>query len=70
MKFQAMQHTARSARQRAGRYLTPALALFVAAGCDTDVTNPGPVQDEFLDSLNAHSAVVTGAGPRRVTTSA
>ena len=53
MKFQTMQHTV--------RYLAPALALMVAAGCDTSVTNPGPVQDEFLDSLNAHQAVVTGA---------
>lgn len=53
MKFQTMRHT--------GRYLAPALALMVAAGCDTSVTNPGPVQDEFLDSLNAHQAVVTGA---------
>ena len=53
MKFQTMQHTA--------RYLAPAMALVIAAGCDTSVTNPGPVQDEFLDSLNAHGAVVTGA---------
>ena len=40
----------------------PALAFLVATGCDTSVTNPGPVQDEFLDSLSAHSAIVTGAG--------
>ena len=53
--------TYHSRARRPGTYLMPALALFVAAGCDTDVTNPGPVQDEFLDSLNAHSAVVTGA---------
>ena len=53
MKFLTMQHTT--------RYLAPALALMIAAGCDTSVTNPGPVQDEFLDSLNAHQAVVTGA---------
>ena len=61
MKFQTMQHTTRSARQRAGHYLAPALALMIATGCDTSVTNPGPVQDEFLDSLNAHQAVVMGA---------
>ena len=60
MKFQTMQHTA-SPAQRAGRYLAPALAFMITAGCDTSVTNPGPVQDEFLDSLNAHGAVVTGA---------
>ena len=53
--------THHSRARRPGTYLVPALALFVAAGCDTSVTNPGPVQDEFLDSLNAHQAVVKGA---------
>ena len=53
--------TYHSRARRPGTYLVPALALFVAAGCDTDVTNPGPVQDQFLDSLNAHAAVVKGA---------
>ena len=53
-------HNAHPARRRAG-VLLPALALFVAAGCDTSVTNPGPVQDELLDSLNAHEAIVRGA---------
>ena len=53
-------HNAHPARRRAG-VLLPALALFVAAGCDTDITNPGPVPDAFLDDITAHKAVVTGA---------
>lgn len=37
-----------------------ALATLVA--CGTDVTNPGPVQDQFLDSEDAYPAVVNGMG--------
>src|ERR1044071_474390 len=33
----------------------------LAAGCDYRVTNPGPVQDESLNTTLAHDAVVTGA---------
>src|SRR5688572_18685201 len=29
--------------------------------CDLDVSNPGPVQDEFLNDPAAHAAAVTGA---------
>ncbi len=36
-----------------------ALAL---AACDTSVTNPGPVQDGFLDSQEAQPAIVAGMG--------
>lgn len=36
------------------------LALSIFAGCD--VTNPGPVQDEFLNLKPAHQALVNGAG--------
>ncbi len=43
------------------RVLAPALAVLAVAACDFEVTNPGPTQDSFLDSLNAHDAVVTGA---------
>ena len=39
-----------------------ALLLLVAAACDTTVTNPGPVQDEFLADRNAATAMVNGAG--------
>jgi hypothetical protein len=39
------------------------LALLLATvSCDTTVTNPGPVQDDFLTDRNAASAMVNGAG--------
>jgi hypothetical protein len=41
------------------------LALAAAAACDTNVSNPGPVQDEFLAGQNiyaAATALVNGAG--------
>lgn len=39
-----------------------ALLLVATAACDTTVTNPGPVQDEFLTDRNAAAAMVNGAG--------
>lgn len=39
-----------------------ALLLIATAACDTTVTNPGPVQDDFLADRNAASAMVNGAG--------
>ena len=36
--------------------------LLTTAACDTTVTNPGPVQDEFLADRNAAAAMVNGAG--------
>ncbi len=39
-----------------------ALMLLATAACDTTVTNPGPVQDEFLLDRNAATAMVNGAG--------
>jgi hypothetical protein len=38
--------------------------LLIAApmACDTNVSNPGPVQDEFLNDRNAAAAMVSGAG--------
>lgn len=44
------------------RSIGATLLLFVAAACDTTVTNPGPVQDEFLTDRNAATAMVNGAG--------
>lgn len=40
----------------------PVAALALAAGCDLQVTNPGPVQARFLDDPAALTAVVNGAG--------
>lgn len=51
-------HDKQRSRLRWGVYLLAAATL---VGCDTSVTNPGPVQDEFLDSLIAHVAVVRGS---------
>lgn len=44
---------------------TVALAVLLMGApiaCDTNVSNPGPVQDEFLDDRNAAAAMVNGAG--------
>ena len=38
------------------------LLLALPAACDTNVSNPGPVQDEFLNDRNAATAMVNGAG--------
>ena len=51
-------HDKQRSRPRWGVYVIAAATL---VGCDTSVTNPGPVQDEFLDSLIAHVAVVRGS---------
>ncbi len=45
---------------RGGGSLLAAAVLTVAA-CDTEILNPGPVEDQFLDSLLAHEGVVRGA---------
>lgn len=37
-------------------------ALVALAACDTTVTNPGPVPDEFLDDPTAQTAIVNGMG--------
>lgn len=38
------------------------LLLATTIACDTTVTNPGPVQDEFLADRNAAAAMVSGSG--------
>jgi hypothetical protein len=50
-------------RRRTARRSTAALALAVllSSACNVEVTNPGPVGDEFLDLPSAHQAVVNGA---------
>ena len=54
-------HHARSTMMVHARVLTMAAVVAVAA-CDTTVTNPGPVQDQFLEDRNAGTAMVNGAG--------
>lgn len=38
------------------------LSLLAVAGCDFQVTNPGPIQEAFLDESLAQPAVVNGMG--------
>ncbi len=45
-------------RGAGGVVLLAGLAL--VAGCDVDVVNPGPAQDEFLNEPGAHRSVVVG----------
>jgi hypothetical protein len=44
------------------RLLPLALLAPLAAGCELQVTNPGPVQADFLETPAALASVVTGAG--------
>lgn len=46
---------------RGVRYLLMGVVVGLTA-CDTEVTNPGPVQDQFLDRVEAHDALVNGMG--------
>jgi hypothetical protein len=57
-----MRQTKKAVRGRAGmgEAATLALAAMVLAGCD--VTNPGPVQDSFLNEPAAYQALVNGSG--------
>ena len=48
--------------QRLIRAGTLALIVTAAAGCDTDVVNPGPVEDVFVSNRNAAAALVNGSG--------
>ncbi|MFB3130999.1 MAG: RagB/SusD family nutrient uptake outer membrane protein [Rhodothermales bacterium] len=42
--------------------LALSVALLALSGCDFTVTNPGPVQDEFLNDNSANAAIVNGSG--------
>ncbi len=46
---------------RRASILTSFLLLLIG-GCDFDVTNPGPVQDDFLNDTDAFPAIVNGMG--------
>ena len=46
--------------RRAGRAAAVAAAALALGACDLSVTNPGPIQDEFLDDPAAAAAVVNG----------
>lgn len=46
-------------RHQSRKYL--ALVAIAVLGCDFSVTNPGPVEDQFLDAPTARRAIVTGA---------
>lgn len=47
---------------RSIRTSAAALLLLGTAACNTEVTNPGPVQDDFVSDRNAAAALVNGAG--------
>lgn len=44
------------------RTWTVLVGAALLAGCDFSVTNPGPVQDEYLNQAAAHTALVNGMG--------
>ncbi len=47
-------------RGRPGNALGGLFLMLALAGCDTDVTNPGPIQDAFLNDASAQGALVAG----------
>jgi starch-binding outer membrane protein, SusD/RagB family len=60
MKINMRSQFSRLGGRPAAGTLTVLLAAGALAGCE--VTNPGPVQDEFLDQAAAHDALVNGSG--------
>ena len=55
-------HTEKAIMRDVIRACGCALLAVAAASCDTEVTNPGPVQDRFLDNSTAAAAMVNGSG--------
>src|SRR5687767_2659760 len=55
-------HTEKTIMRDVIRACGCALLAITAASCDTEVTNPGPVQDRFLDNSTAAAAMVNGSG--------
>ena len=56
-----MKHRRYSFSSKTGA-LALSVALLALSGCDFTVTNPGPVQDEFLNDNSANAAIVNGSG--------
>src|ERR1051326_478253 len=56
------QSSERSIMRRLQTYSLALVLLAAPVACDTNVSNPGPVQDEFLNDRNAAAALVDGAG--------
>jgi hypothetical protein len=56
------QNTRRASMTKIVRASAFALLLTATASCDTDVVNPGPVEDEFVKNRNAATALVNGSG--------
>ena len=59
--------TTRAARERLANLigkaaLLPAALIALVSACDTDVVNPGRVQEEFLFEIEAQEAIVAGIG--------
>ena len=51
----------RKKRSTIGAAAALLLGAMVLTGCDFEVSNPGPVADEFLNNAGAHQAIVNGA---------
>jgi hypothetical protein len=45
---------------KGNKALSGALLALALVACDTDVTNPGPIQDSFLNDASAQDALVAG----------
>lgn len=54
-------HTHRMGDRRR-RVVAAALGVLILSACDLEVTNPGPVQDSYLNNKNALQAQVNGMG--------
>jgi len=55
-------HVIRAGRKAARWGMALSLLVLGLAACDLDVSNPGPVADEFLDNPAAFAAIVNGMG--------
>src|SRR5687767_2604395 len=56
------QNTRRPSMNRIVRASSLALLLAASSSCDTDVVNPGPVEDQFVNDRNAATALANGSG--------